>query len=313
MRHVSRTRRVARDWLFDRINLDPKIQIKYIDTRNQLADIVTKGNFTRDEWNHLLSLFNISHFSSTVCSAAMAKRIQQESGQERVTAKSQPMMNFTARMRSVVSSSISSSPGKTWYKYQDPKKSVVVDDRSGQPDRLSPAGYSKSDYDRSWSSQEWKSEVMADDRSGKPDKTSWNTVQRICLHHGDALLDGSVQSVRYGEMIPDRSGQPGNINFQEVADSAIFVMGSYAAEFVNKVKDQVRKRQKRMSNVADSGEEHSVIWGMFMAATMNAATFMGKNFMDNVNSIKNSTDLTLKKMFDISEKLVSEQEEIFKG
>ena len=47
-----------------------------------------------------------------------------------------------------------------------------------------------------------------------------------------------------------------------------------------------------------------------MAATMNAATFMGKNFIDNENSIKNSTDLTLKKMLDISEKLVSEQKEI---
>ena len=65
MRHVSRTHRVALDWLFDRINLDTKIQIKYIDTKNQLADILTKGNFTRDEWNHLLNLFNISHFSST--------------------------------------------------------------------------------------------------------------------------------------------------------------------------------------------------------------------------------------------------------
>ena len=73
-------------------------------------------------------------------------------------------------------------------------------------------------------------------------------------------------------------------------------MGSNAAEFVNKVKDQVRKRQKRMSNVADSEEEHSIIWG--------------KNFMDNENSIKNSTDLTLTTMFDISAKLVSEQEEI---
>ena len=28
----------------------PKIHIKYIDTKNQLADILTKGNFTRDEW-----------------------------------------------------------------------------------------------------------------------------------------------------------------------------------------------------------------------------------------------------------------------
>ena len=36
MRHVSRTHRVALDWLFDRINLDPKIQIKYIDTKNNL-------------------------------------------------------------------------------------------------------------------------------------------------------------------------------------------------------------------------------------------------------------------------------------
>ena len=65
MRHVSKTHRVALDWWFDRINLDSKIQIKYIDTKNQLADILNKGNFTRDEWNHLLSLLNISHFSPT--------------------------------------------------------------------------------------------------------------------------------------------------------------------------------------------------------------------------------------------------------
>ena len=43
MRHVSRTHRVALDWLFDRINLDPKIQIKYVDT-NHHADMLTKGN-----------------------------------------------------------------------------------------------------------------------------------------------------------------------------------------------------------------------------------------------------------------------------
>ena len=67
MRHVSRTHGLALDWLFDRINLDPKIQIKYIDTKNQLADILTEGNFTRDEWNHLLCFSNISHFSFTVC------------------------------------------------------------------------------------------------------------------------------------------------------------------------------------------------------------------------------------------------------
>ena len=104
MRHVSRTHRVALDWLFDRSNLEPKFQTKYMDTKNQLGDILTKGNFTRDEWNHLLCLFKISHFSSTVCSDAVAKRSQQDSGKERVTAKSRPMMNLVARTPSFVTS-----------------------------------------------------------------------------------------------------------------------------------------------------------------------------------------------------------------
>ena len=50
MRHVSRTHKVALDWLFDRITLDPKIQNWYIDTKHQFADILYKDNFTRDEW-----------------------------------------------------------------------------------------------------------------------------------------------------------------------------------------------------------------------------------------------------------------------
>ena len=272
MRHVSRTHRVALDWLFDRIYLDSKIQIKYIDTKNQLADILTKGNFTRDEWNHLLNLFNISHFSSTACTAAMAKRAQQESGEERVTAKSRLTMNLTARMPSVVSSSTSSNPGRTSYGYQDPGKSVAGDDRSGKP---SPPDYSKGDYGQSWSSQEWKSGATAHDRSGKPEKTSWDMMQQVVPHREEPLLDGIAHSSRYGEMIHDGSGKPEKLNHQEEADSETFVMGSDAAEFVDKVKDQVRNRQKRMSNVAESGEEHSIIWGMFMAATLNAATFMG--------------------------------------
>ena len=135
-------------------------------------------------------------------------------------------------------------------------------------------------------------------------------MQQVVPHHEKPLLDGNAHSVRYGEMIHHGSVKPDNVNYQEGTESETFVMGSDAAEFVNKVNDQVRSRQKRMSNVADSGEEHSIIWGMFMAATMNAATFMGKNFQDNQNTIMNTTDLSLKKIFDITAKLVGEQEEI---
>ena len=48
-----------------------------------------------------------------------------------------------------------------------------------------------------------------------------------------------------------------------------FVIGNDEAElelpvesrsFVNRVSDQVRKRQKRISNVNEVGEKHSMIW-----------------------------------------------------
>ena len=310
MRHVSRTHRVALDWLFDRINLDSKIQIKYIDTKNQLTDILTKGNFTRDEWHHLLKLFNISHFSSTACTAAMAKRAQQGSGEERITAKSRPMMKKTARMLAVVSSSTSSNPGRTSYGYQDPGKSVSSDDRSEKLVEPSPPGYSKEDYGQSRSSQEWKSGAAEHDRSGKPEVNSWDSLQKVDPHREESLLGRNAHPARYGEPIHDRTGKPVSENHQEEANAETFVMGSDAAEFVNKVKDQVRTRQKRMSSIAESCTEHSIIWGMFMATTSNAATFMGKNFSTIQSFIENYEDLTLKQMFDVTAQLVNDQEEI---
>ena len=47
-----------------------------------------------------------------------------------------------------------------------------------------------------------------------------------------------------------------------------------------------------------------------MAATMNAATLMGKNFPTIQSVVKNHESLTLKQMFDITAKLVSDQDEI---
>ena len=123
-------------------------------------------------------------------------------------------------------------------------------------------------------------------------------VRKVRPGHEEILLDGIAQSVRNGETLRDRSGRPDNIISQEVARPQNFVMGNDGTEqelsvesrsFVNRVNDQVRKRETRISNVTGDGEEHSMIWGMFMAATMESAIFMGKNFQNNRNSI---TDLT---------------------
>ena len=104
--------------------------------------------------------------------------------------------------------------------------------------------------------------------------------------------------------------KPETVNHQGEANSENFVMGSDAAEFVNKVKDQVRIRQKRMSNGAEDCTEHSIIWRMFMATTLNAATFMVKNFSTIQSVVKNHESLTLKQMFDVTAQLVNNQEEI---
>ena len=111
--------------MFERINLDSKIQIRYLDTKHQLADILTKGNFTRDEWNNLVHLFNVSHFSSTYCaqnssliscSKTMAKRIQEQKEEDRAAAKSKSTaMNLSSHVPTSSSSAkspiASQSPG----------------------------------------------------------------------------------------------------------------------------------------------------------------------------------------------------------
>jgi len=59
MRHVTRTHRVDLDWLFERILTDPAISIRYVNTKEQLADIFTKGSFTEQTWQVLCRLLQI--------------------------------------------------------------------------------------------------------------------------------------------------------------------------------------------------------------------------------------------------------------
>ena len=274
MRHVSRTHRVALDWLFDRINLDPKVQIKYIDTKNQLADILTKGNFTRDEWNHLLTLFNIKPFQLYSLHRCDGKTSSTRF--RRRTCHSQIATHDEFDREDAF--------GRVVFSFNKPGEdlvwiSVAGDDRTGKPER-----------DRH--DQIIRKRIMVDLgllKSGKVELRSTidrgNLIEILGIHCKKLILivrnlfsAGMRISARYGELIHDRTVKPVSVHYQEQAYSENFVMGSDAAEFVNKVKDQVRNRQKRMSNVAESGDEHSIIWGMFMATTLNAATFMGNNF-----------------------------------
>ena len=75
------------------------------------------------------------------------------------------------------------------------------------------------------------------------------------------LLGRTAHSARNEETIHERTGKPDSEDAQGKANFEKFIVGSDTTEFVNKVKNQVRIRQKRMSNnVAEDCTEHSIIW-----------------------------------------------------
>ena len=59
MRHVARTHRVDLDWLWERIRDDPGVFIKYVGTKEQIADLFTKGSFSGELWLRLCRLAQI--------------------------------------------------------------------------------------------------------------------------------------------------------------------------------------------------------------------------------------------------------------
>ena len=296
MRHVSRTQRVALDWLFDRINLDPKIQIKYIDTKDQLADILTKGSFTRDEWNHLLTLFNISHFSSTDCLEVMSKRTHEDAGEERGTAKSKPMMNLVSRCSernpNVLASTASESPGKTRCESQNVPLSSLNVQQSTTGRLVMGAGssdYSEWNTDEKWSSQEWKSGEMLEARTESP-----VGGQPFTQHTDKFVIDDD-------DMDSDTATEP-NLSIN-------------SRSFLRRVNDRLRKTLDRSSKDAMQDiDKRSLILGMFISSTLAASVFMGKNYSEILHSIKNTqNNLTLKQMFNISEKLIVGQSDVIFG
>ena len=155
----------------------------------------------------------ISQISSTVCSEAMA-RVQQDSGEERVTAKSRPMMSLIARASSNLSSSTSESPGKRSYGNQDPWSAKAgKEDRTGQlvvdrdpshesvhhhkkiVESSNSARHSGWDDNKAWSSQEWKADKSMDDGKGQPVVTSWGKIHE------------SLSSFFHEKTQHDRTGQ----------------------------------------------------------------------------------------------------------
>ena len=178
-----------------------KIQIKYIDTKNQLADILTKGNFTRDEWNHLLTLFNISHFSSTTLHRSDGKttstRIRRRTCHSQITTYDE----FDRKNAFV----------RVFFSLIKPGEDLVWISRSWKDlfqvtiERRNPLKPSRSNY---YSGGSWfdlgllkcgKVDTEKHDRSGKPEQNSWDSLERVDPHREEHLLGRTAHSARNEE------------------------------------------------------------------------------------------------------------------
>ena len=96
---------------------------------------------------------NISHFSSTTCLEVMSKRTQEDSGEERVTAKSKPLMKLVSRCSerdpNVLASTASESPEKTRHENQITVSSWNEQQpRTGRPDNEQQPGLFSQHTDR---------------------------------------------------------------------------------------------------------------------------------------------------------------------
>ena len=170
----------------------------------------------------------------------MSRRTQKESGEERVTGKSKPMMSLIARRSerapSALSSTASESSGKTRQESQTLLSPQVEKyDGTGRPVVYAhSSSYSEWNIDITWSSQEWKSDELMDDRTERP---------VVSAQHTDRIIVENDETNSYAE-----------------AESEL---SSGSRSFLHRVNDQVRKRQKQSSKGATKdSDEHSVMWGI---------------------------------------------------
>ena len=104
----------------------------------------------------------------------MSKRTQEDAGEERVTAKSKPMMNLVSRCSErtpdVLASTASKSLGKTRYESQIPLSSW--NEQQTRTERLvmdaCKSNHSEWNTDEKWSSQESKSDKVLEARTERP-------------------------------------------------------------------------------------------------------------------------------------------------
>ena len=163
----------------------------------------------------------------------------------------------------MLASTASESPEKTKSESQNvPVSSLNVQQTSMVRPVLgaSASNYAEWNIDLKWSSQVWKSGEMLGSSTVRP------VDDKFVIDENDMDSDTATES---------------NLSLR-------------SRSFLNKVNDRLRKILDHSSKDAIQDiDKRSMIWRKFMSSTLEASVCMGKNYSENLNSIKNTGTITL--------------------
>ena len=230
--------------------------------------------------------FNISSINKC---KAMSKRTQEDASEERVTAKSKPMMSLVSRR------SEKNSWCGTFHCIRKPDKKVNLlwarklnsIKRMEKPVvNANSSSYSEWNVGKTSSPQKWNSDELMDDRRRRP---------VVFAQHTEKFIVENDETDSYTEAESELSFR---------SRSFLHRVNEWtSAKEAEPIFKRCNKRQRLtlcdMENVCFS--------------TFQASVFTEIFFSDNLHSIKNEEDLTMKQMFDISEKLLTEQSDEMYG
>ena len=196
----------------------------------------------------------------------MSKRTQKESGEERVTAKSRPMMNLIARSSERARYESQSPLSTQAEKYDRTEKPVVCRDTSHERHRpvenAHSSSYSEWNIDSTWYSQEWKSDELMDERTGRPvvcpQGGAHASQTRFSREYKNVILEEEEENHdRTERPVVCPQGRAHQFATEDDETESELSLGSRS--FLHRVKCEKRQKQSSINATEDS-EEHYVIW-----------------------------------------------------
>ena len=256
---------------------------KYVNTKNQLADILTKGSFSRDKWNHLLCLFNIMSFS-TYSGSHLRSFLSQARERFVIGAMSQRGQDTTSSDESPVAKARPTNlvMHGHWKEDVSPQRSGSlvnpgnVNNRKGVGLATGNWGSSGSNFEVE-SSQMYRQEKvnLATRKLGQKDLTQPESEEDSSGTRKPDAVSPEMENMRFwsslhGKDIPMHTEETGN-NF-----SKCYVL-------------------------SDSHKTNALTWRMSMASSMQAAIHLGPDSLENSEICKNTRFENIENVFNITQ------------